>query len=525
MKTQSVIKGSVILMASVVFAKLCGALFRIPLTQLLGGTGMGYFSSAYGVFLPVFALSVTGMNTAVATLTAEAAAESNHAEIRAVRSCALRLFGLLGVIGTVMLFAFAAPVCRHLLGNPPATLAVQMLSPTVCICCISAVYRGCCEGLRCMTPTALSQCIEGIMRVLCGVMLCRLAISGKILLGAGDTLADGAAAAIFGVTISAAAGLLFLVCVPFHVPKARISQATRKTVYRRLIRILIPVAVSSLVTNLTTLTDLFTVLHCLTDVILKVPAQFGYTALPSHDEAAATANFLYGAFSGLAVTVFNLVPSVTNMMGKSVLPAFADASARGDGDAMRRDACTALSATAFLCIPAGLGIFALAKPILMLLFPARTAEVAAAAPPLMILGIAVIFLALTQPVFSMLQAAGYANQTVWVMLWGLGIKLVGNLLLMRHAAIHLNGAAIATLLCYAVILLRGFAVLRQKTAIEIPMLRICGKPLIAGALCAITARITYGKLFYLGNAPALLIAIACGAVVYLLVSLCLRTKN
>lgn len=516
MKTQSVIKGSVILMASVIFAKLCGALFRIPLTQLLGGTGMGYFSSAYGVFLPVFALSVTGMNTAVSTLTAEAAAKGDHAVIQAVRSCAFRLFGVLGLFGSTVLFVCAKPICDHLLGNPPAALAVQMLSPTVFICCISAVFRGSCEGLRCMTPTALSQCAEGVTRVICGVLLCHLALSQKITLGGKDMLADGAAAAILGVTISAAAGLLFLICVPFRVQKATLHRTARKTLYRRLVRILIPVAISSLVTNLTTLTDLFTVLHCLTDVIRKAPAQFGYTAMPSHDDEAATANFLYGAFSGLAVTVFNLVPSVTNMMGKSVLPAFADACARRDKSAMERDAKTALSATAFLCIPAGLGIFALAEPILTLLFPLRTAEVTAAAPPLMILGIAVIFLALTQPLFSMLQAAGYADQTVWVMLWGLGIKVAGNLVLMRHAAIHLNGAAIATLLCYAVILLRGYAVLKQKTGIEIPMGQICGKYLAAGGLCAATAKLMYGRLAHFGNAPALLLAIGCGGVVYLL---------
>lgn len=516
MKTQTVIKGSVILIASVIFAKLCGALFRIPLTQLLGGTGMGYFSSAYGVFLPVFALSVTGMNTAVATLTAEAAAEGDQTGIWTVRSCAFRLFSVMGLVGSAMLFACAKPICNLLLGNPPATLAVQMLSPTVFLCCTSAVFRGSCEGLRCMTPTAVSQCAEGVTRVICGVLLCRLALTQKITLGGKDALTDGAAAAILGVTISAATGLLLLMYVSFRIPKVKVPRDARKTVYRRLVRILIPIAISSLVTNLTTLTDLFTVLHCLTDVICKAPSQFGYNAIPTHEEAAATANFLYGAFSGLAVTVFNLVPSVTNMMGKSVLPAFAGAYKKGDKSAMVRDAKTALSATAFLCIPAGLGIFALAKPILTLLFPLRTAEVTAAAQPLMILGIAVIFLALTQPLFSMLQAAGYADQTVWVMLWGLGIKIVGNLVLMRSPAIHLNGAAIATLLCYAVILLRGYAVFNRKTGIALPMGQICGRFLAGGVLCAVTAKGMYGVLAQLGNAPALLLAIFCGGVVYLL---------
>ena len=79
-KEQSVLRGSVWLMGSALLAKLLGAVFRIPLTALLGGTGMGYYSCAYGLFLPVFALSVTGMNTAVAALTAQALAQGRRAD-------------------------------------------------------------------------------------------------------------------------------------------------------------------------------------------------------------------------------------------------------------------------------------------------------------------------------------------------------------------------------------------------------------------------------------------------------------
>ena len=71
MKKQSFLKGSVILIASAIIAKAIGALFKIPLTNMLGGVGMSYFSCAYGLFLPVYALTATGLTTAVAKLTAE----------------------------------------------------------------------------------------------------------------------------------------------------------------------------------------------------------------------------------------------------------------------------------------------------------------------------------------------------------------------------------------------------------------------------------------------------------------------
>ena len=71
MKKQGFLYGSAILIMSVIITKLIGALFKIPLTNILGGTGMGYFSSAYGIFMPVYAISVTGIPAAIAKMTAE----------------------------------------------------------------------------------------------------------------------------------------------------------------------------------------------------------------------------------------------------------------------------------------------------------------------------------------------------------------------------------------------------------------------------------------------------------------------
>ena len=57
MKKQNFIKASVILMASAVAAKVLGAVFKIPLTNMLGGVGMSYFGCAYSIFMPDFSPS------------------------------------------------------------------------------------------------------------------------------------------------------------------------------------------------------------------------------------------------------------------------------------------------------------------------------------------------------------------------------------------------------------------------------------------------------------------------------------
>ena len=92
LKKQNFIKGSIILMVSAAAAKLLGAVFKIPLTNILGGVGMSYFSCAYSLFMPVYSLAVTGLSSAVAKMTAESAALGMYRNAVKVRRTALALF-------------------------------------------------------------------------------------------------------------------------------------------------------------------------------------------------------------------------------------------------------------------------------------------------------------------------------------------------------------------------------------------------------------------------------------------------
>lgn len=530
-KEQSVLRGSVWLMGSALLAKLLGAVFRIPLTALLGGTGMGYYSCAYGLFLPVFALSVTGMNTAVAALTAQALAQGRRADAARIAASARRMFGIGGLLGSVLLFCSADALCGGLLQNPRAALAVRAFSPAVCVCCMNAVLRGLHEGSRRMTPTAVSQVTEGIARVAFGLLLCRavMCFPAPVLamLPAGTTVTEAAAAAaILGVTLSTLIGTLTLLCFDFRrhndpVPQFPADRAADRRVRRALLSVLLPVAAASLVTNLTTLIDLAAGLRVLSAAMQQNPVHFGLAAGITAEKAAEAANFSYGAYSGLAVTVFNLVPSVTNMLGKGVLPAFAASYVKQDTAAMRRHAQTVLRRTAFLAVPAGLSVAVLAEPILQLLFASRSAEIAAAAEPLRRLGLAVVLAAPAYPLFSMLQAAGFAGDTVTVMLCGAAVKLAGNLLLIPRMG--LCGAALSTLLCYALILLLAAAVFRRRTGTALSLAAAYLRPMLCGGLCAGVSGAVCTRLSAVSASRMLplLIAAAAGGSLYLLTSLLL----
>lgn len=204
-------------------------------------------------------------------------------------------------------------------------------------------------------------------------------------------------------------------------------------------------------------------------------------------------NFLYGSYQGLAVNLYTLLPAITASFGVSSLPSISGSFAKGDAAAVCRQVNMVLNMTLLFALPAGLGLSVLSEPILTLLYPGRGAEVAVAAPLLSQLGVAAIFVAVSMPVNSMLQAIGKAKLPVKLMLWGAGFKLALNLLLIPNPALHINGAPWGSLACYLLLAVAGLRVLFQTTGAR-PQWKKWGKLLAASLGCAGCAKGGYWLL-------------------------------
>lgn len=534
MKKQGFLTGSIILMASVAVAKVLGALFKIPLTALLGGTGMGYYSAAYGLFLPAYAICVTGLPAAMAKATAENAALSQTENIRRLRKSSLALFSLVGFLATGLMTLLARPFAVTVLHMPGAYPAILAMAPSVFLGCVLAVYRGYYEGLRNMTPTAVSQVIEGVMKLAGGLFsayyllylaqnrpvdflrLCKW-IPGMRALGFQPSVEElalpvAAAGGIFGVTLGTAAALLFLAlrcrfgkengpAASALEPGRRLFSgqaavspgppAPSSQLLSGLIQVLIPIAAGSLVTNLTGLIDLSTIMRGVENALSRGSGQY-QGLLEQAKTAGELPGFIYGSFTGLALTIFNIVPAFTNMFGKGALPALTEAWALRDKKQVKKTAGGVLLATAVTACPLGIGIAALPRQILTFLFPGQTEEILICLPAMPWLGLAVIPLALTAPLFAMLQAMGRADLPVWLMLPGILLKLAGNLLLVP--AMGVTGAAISTLACYGVILTLGLICFLRLADIRLNLFGLLGKPFCAALLCGAGAGVGMGFL-------------------------------
>lgn len=506
--------GTMILGIGTAVVKLIGAFFKIPLTNILGGVGMSYFNVAYDLYYPLCALFVSGVPVAVSKLVSESMARGRVKNARKLLRVALCAFITLGTAAALAMF-FGAEWFSNLIKNPEAKAAVMMLAPSLLAGCVMACFRGYWQGQQDMTPTAVSQVVEALSKLVFGLIFAYTATAA----GLGEFASSGtvfgavcvsedqarlavlpfaAAGAVLGVTVSSFCGVLYLL-LRHKLGKNPVTKAMWRAsppaepgrrLIRQLFQIALPVCLASVISNMTTFIDLISVMNRLSSAIRRggetILSMYA-GAIPGGLGMDRLASYLYGCYSGLAVPLYNLVPSVTAVIGVSLLPAVSAARALGNRRQMSSTIESSLRVSALLAFPAGLGICALAEPVLRLLYFSKPMEVTVIAPALRLMGVSAIFVALTLPVNAALQALGHAGLPVKLLLLGGLLKLGCNYLLVGIPRLNIQAAPVGTMACYLFVLCASLCALLDLVKAELSVTATFGKPLIAGLGCALAA--------------------------------------
>lgn len=511
------IRNTAILFASMALTKMIGALFKIPLANILGGTGMGYFSTAYGLYSPVFALTAAGIPAVMMRLTAQNVAAGRPANAIKTRRTALLLFSAAGAAGTIVILIFSKFFAEHIACSPESTLAVIAIAPAVLLCCIASVIRGFHEGLSDVVPSAAAAVTEAASRAAAGLAAAYGVVfwaksrfeSGLDILGSSyadfteaysAVLPLAAAGAVMAVSLSELCGLISLLISdkkrPLHCsPDEKTDR--KRTIAKRLICEIVPVAASALVMNCISFVDLLTVTRTLKSTV-ESDAAFFLSEIPEVlSQCGGTeglANFMYGSYTGIAMTVFMLIPPFAAMTEKTALPEIAAAWERRDIPAASEHCCTMLRAAAAIGFPACAGAAALAQPILSLLYSRRMAEVSVCTMAFIVLCLGGFFMITASSVFGIFQAIGKAQVPLVLMAGSVGLKAVLNPVLMSIPQINIAGAATSTALSYAVTSIVGSVLLRKHLLPCVNVFRCVSRPLMGSAMCGVFALIIYSVL-------------------------------
>lgn len=533
------LKNTAILFASMTITKVVGAVFKIPLANILGGTGMGYFSTAYGLYSPVFALTAAGIPTVMMRLTAQNIAAGRPENALRMRRTALALFSAMGLAGTLVVALFAAFFAEHVACSPESTPAVVAIAPAVMICCIASVLRGYHEGLSDVVPSAAAAVAEAASRAAAGLALSYGIVfyakhrfeNGLDVFGAyyadysaaySAALPYAAAGAIAAVSLSELCGLISLVIsdrkrrtptIPDRTPIDR-----KRTIGLRLIREIIPVAASALVMNCVSFIDLLTVTRTLSASAVQNAVYFQreYSAiLPAAGGISGLANFMYGSYTGIAMTMFMLIPSFAGMTEKTSIPEIAAAWERRDEKAAAQGCCTLFRAAATIGFPACAGAAVLAEPLLTMLYRSRSAEVSVCSGAFAVLCAGGLFMIIASAMFGVFQAIGKAHIPLILMSCSVALKALLNPLLMSIPELNIAGAAVSTAVGYIVMAAAGSVILRKKLGGMISVFSCVRRPLWGSLLCGASASIVYQVLKNALPSPLNVIAaVFAGAVVY-----------
>ncbi|MEA5039887.1 MAG: polysaccharide biosynthesis protein [Clostridiaceae bacterium] len=499
-------QNTVILMVASIVVKLIGALFKVPLVNLYGAEGSGIFEIAYAVYQVLFIVSTAGLPVAVSKMVAESNALGRGREARLIGKIALTTFFCIGLCFTALMLGFSNFI--HLLGWASARFSIIVLAPTVFFTCILSAIRGYYQGMANMIPTAISQVIEAVGRLIFGLLLA-FGLSKR-----GYSVEIVVAGAIAGVTLGSLLSCIYIVFV-------RLRDVRRKkqgelddggacqpsgTLRRRLFQLAIPITVGASVLSVTNLIDAFMVVWRLTSA--------GLMTVPD-------ANYHYGAYT-LARNFFNLPQTVVVGIGVSIIPAIAAALAKANRDRALMMTETALRLTGLLAFPCAFGLAIIPENIMLVMYFKQAEDTAVAAPLLTLLGPAVFLVAMVTVTNAVLQAMGKVNAPVKSMAIGAAVKLTVNYILVGLIGIY--GAPIGTCCCYGTIMAINLIAIR-KEGIRFSVGRVFLRPLLSSAVMGAFVWLIFPPIHslmgagMLRNALAVMIVIALAAVIYLLMLL------
>lgn len=539
MKKQGLLFGSFVLLIAVFVAKAAGLIFKIPLTNILGGTGMGYYSAAYTVFTPVYAICAASLPSAITQLVSESEARRKYRSIKSIKRISLIVFSALSLVVSILMAVFSELIAARIIGSPQSRWAIAAIAPCVFITTVTAIYRGYFEGLRNMTPTAVSQIIEAISRLIFGLGSAYFAQIYFCDLDVDEQLPLIAAAAVVGVTLSNLAGMIYLLLrskfggdgIERELLRFDTSEERYRTVFKRLILLMVPMSLASLASSLMGAVDLSTIILGIRSSLGKNPQIY----MEKYAEVIASGvsldelpNFLYGSFTGLAMTVFSLAPSLCSAFGKSALPTVTECWARGDKERVRFEIKRVVTIVTYISVPAGLGLCAMSENVLGLLYSSRAVEAAVSVRPLQILSLGTPLLAVSGAAFAMLQAVGRQDLPVKITVVGAIIKLLGNTLLIPLPSFELSGAALSTIFSYCVICIWSISALYKITETKVTPLCSIVFPAISGSIASAGAKLA--SVFLLKELSKLLNSLfsVCFAVIIYIIAVVLldiTTKN
>ena len=510
-KTNFLAQGTILVIASFV-AKAIGMIYRIPLTHILGDDGNGYYSTANEIYTIILMISSFSLPLAVSRLVAEREYAGEVKNSYKVLICSLRFAAVTGGILSILTFLLGGVITKYVMGVELASYALRVLAPAIFLFALTGVLRGFFQGHGTMVPTAVSQIIEQIINAIVSVAGAYVMLQYGLKLGEkkGDAelgTALAAAGGTFGTVASVGVALLFMIVIylgyrngfkrRMKKDKTRRRESDR-AIYRAITYTILPVVLSTLVYNISTIIDQGVFNHIL--------AGMGFT-----QKQYAT---VWGIYSGKFRVLMNVPLSIASCLAPSVVPALTEAMANNDLREAGLRTRDTIRYTMVFTIPCAVGMAALARPIMMMLY-GNNDSLALAAGIMQSGALLTVLLALSTLTTGILQGLGEMQAPLVHAATAVAIHLGFLVLFVVKFKWNIYGVVYANIIFGLIICLLNARSIRKKLHYRQEIKKTFLVPVIAAGVMGIAAYLVH-RVFNLfaGNTISTILAVCVGAVVY-----------
>ena len=497
-KKQTFLQGTAVLAMATVLVKLMGFLFKVPLNNIIGEDGFGYFNTAYDVYNVLLMISTTGLPVAMSRMISQAQTLGNHAQIKRIYRTSLYVFLTIGMVGSLGMLFFCRQLSVMVTTNENSWAAIAALAPCVLLICLVSAYRGFFQGQSNMTPTSVSQIFEAVTRLVVGLGLAWLVmkLTGEaavraqgIVLASGETAQDygditlAAGGAILGVTLGSLISVVYL-HHKFRQSNQILSlgggtaKSTRSTM-KELLSIAVPITLGSAGLQIINLFDTMIYMRRLTG------------ALQWTEKMADSAKGVYNFCQTVFALPCSFIPTITI----AVIPAITASLTRKDLAEAKATSESSVRTMALIAMPCAAGLLVLAEPVIRLLCSTYTEDrIQLAATMLAILGLTVIFNSLVLLLNAIMQAHGDVVTPVVNMLIGGIIKIIVNYILVGQPNLNIVGAPIGTFICYISITALDLIAMKRHISARPAIFKNIIRPGLASAIMGAATFMVYRVL-------------------------------
>ena len=453
-KDDYIVQGS-ILAAAAVLTKIIGVVYRIPLTNILGDEGNGFYGYAYQVYAIALMISSFSLPTAVSKLVSIRLAKRQRRNAFRVFICSLAFAIGVGLFISLTIFLGAGLISTHLMKSPLSVYALRVLAPGLLIVAVMAVIRGYFQGMGTMLPTAISQIIEQVFNAVISI------VGASVLFGIGTKAGEKSGKELLGPAYGAAGSTLGTVVQ---------NVESYSFLLKALLLTAIPVVFSTAVYNINQIIDLTIFNH--------VMGSQGYV----EKEYMA----LQGIYTGKYDTLINVPMAIANALGTSLVPSLTAVVTAGTKKQVHSKINQTLRLTMVIAIPSCIGYFVLASPIMVLLYNDSSATPARL---LMAGAIVVVLYGLSSVTNSILHGLNYMTSPAKNAAAALGIHLVAFVLMMTVFKMNVYALVGGNIVFALAMSILNLLKIRKVSGFKIDFVSTFGKPFSAAAVMGI---VTFG---------------------------------